>query len=170
MPRPIYSTAACCGGGFYNVPRSEAARPQATRWHVNSQQVELGYTRPRRRTDHSIVFARWRQCALPSNRGRKCTENDNKRRNKFIFFSTAINILVISNRNSSECCLIKLLSYIRFEKYAYILTLKMASPGNQHLANCIGTLSFPRTEPTYGSLGPTALHSIRHLNWSSRFL
>ena len=28
-----------------------------------------------------------------------------------LFFSTAISILVISNRNSSECCLIKLLSY-----------------------------------------------------------
>jgi len=35
-----------------------------------------------------------------------------------------------------------LLSYILFEKYIYILALEMASPGNQHCANCIGTLSF----------------------------
>ena len=29
-----------------------------------------------------------------------------------------------------------------FEKYVYILALAMASPGNAHCANCIGTLSF----------------------------
>jgi len=29
------------------------------------------------------------------------------------------------------------------EKYTHILALEMASPGNQHCANCIGTLSFP---------------------------
>jgi len=39
--------------------------------------------------------------------------------------------------------LIKLLPYILFEKYIYILALEMASPGNQHCASCIGTLSFP---------------------------
>jgi len=43
----------------------------------------------------------------------------------------------------SECCLIKLLLCILFEKYIYILALEMASPGNQHCANYIGTLSFP---------------------------
>ena len=32
--------------------------------------------------------------------------------------------------------------YILFEKYTYILALEMASPRNQHCANCIGTLSF----------------------------
>jgi len=36
----------------------------------------------------------------------------------------------------------KLLPYILFEKYIYILALEMASSGNQHCANCIGTLSF----------------------------
>jgi len=41
----------------------------------------------------------------------------------------------------SECCLIKLLPYILFEKYIYILALEMASPVNQHCANCIGALS-----------------------------
>jgi len=30
-----------------------------------------------------------------------------------------------------------------FEKYICILALKMASPENQHCANCIGTLSLP---------------------------
>jgi len=38
--------------------------------------------------------------------------------------------------------LIKLPPYILFEKYIYILALEMASPGKQHGANCIGTLSF----------------------------
>jgi len=55
----------------------------------------------------------------------------------------------------SECCLIKLLPYILFEKYIYILALEMASPGNQHYASCIGTLSFPvhnsKHNPTCGS-------------------
>jgi len=45
----------------------------------------------------------------------------------------------------SECRLMKLLPYISIEKYIdiYILALEMASPGNQHCANCIGTLSCP---------------------------
>jgi len=40
----------------------------------------------------------------------------------------------------SECCLIKLFSYILFEKSIYILALEMASPRNRHCANCIGAL------------------------------
>ena len=43
----------------------------------------------------------------------------------------------------SECCLIKLLPYVLFEKYIYILALEMASSGNRHCASCIGALSFP---------------------------
>jgi len=43
----------------------------------------------------------------------------------------------------SVCCLIKLFTHILFEKIIYILTLKMASTGNQHCASCIGTLAFP---------------------------
>jgi len=39
--------------------------------------------------------------------------------------------------------LIKLFPYILFEKYIYILSLEMASPGNQHWVSCIGALSFP---------------------------
>jgi len=37
----------------------------------------------------------------------------------------------------------KLIPYILFEKRIHILALEMASPGNQHRANYIGTLSFP---------------------------
>ena len=37
----------------------------------------------------------------------------------------------------------KLLPYILLEKHIYILALKMASAGNKHCANCIGTLSVP---------------------------
>jgi len=36
--------------------------------------------------------------------------------------------------------LIKLLPYILFAKYIYILALKMASPGNQHCARCMDTV------------------------------
>ena len=38
--------------------------------------------------------------------------------------------------------MIKLLTYILFEKLIYILALETASPGNQHYASCIGALSF----------------------------
>jgi len=39
----------------------------------------------------------------------------------------------------------KMLPYILFEKNIGILALEMASRGNQHCADCIGTLSFPIT-------------------------
>jgi len=60
-------------------------------------------------------------------------------------FKTAISILVISNHNSFRVLLIKLLPYILFEKYIYILALELASLGNRHCAICIGTLSLPVT-------------------------
>ena len=41
--------------------------------------------------------------------------------------------------------MIKLHLFILYDKYVYILALEMASPGSQHCANCIGTLSFPVT-------------------------
>jgi len=37
----------------------------------------------------------------------------------------------------------KLIPYILFEKRIHILSLEMASPGNQHCANCIGTVLVP---------------------------
>ena len=39
--------------------------------------------------------------------------------------------------------MIKLLPYILFEKYINIVALEIASPGNRHYANYIGTLLFP---------------------------
>ena len=42
--------------------------------------------------------------------------------------------------------------------YVYILALEMASRGNQHCANCIGTLSFPITaQRTAANAGSAAL-------------
>jgi len=45
----------------------------------------------------------------------------------------------MSNYNSFrvERCLIKLLPYVSFQKFIYILALKMGSPRNQHHASCI---------------------------------
>jgi len=54
------------------------------------------------------------------NMGRKCAEYYNEYHNKFIF-NTAISILLISNHNSFECCLIELLSYILFSKKYFII-------------------------------------------------
>ena len=63
--------------------------------------------------------------------------------NLFIF-RTAISILLISDRNSFRVLFGKIASCILFKKYIYILALEMASPGNQHCANRIGTLLFLR--------------------------
>ena len=55
-----------------------------------------------------------------------------------LFSKTAISVLLISNHNSFQqnCFQIFCLKHI-------FLVLEMASPGNQHCASCIGTLSFP---------------------------
>ena len=63
------------------------------------------------------------------NRERKRAENYNKWHDKFIFFNC--------NQHFGKCCLIKLLPYILFQKYIYILAFEMASQGNQHCANTI---------------------------------
>jgi len=61
-----------------------------------------------------------------------------------IIINDALGILVISNHNSFRVLFDKIASvYILFEKYINILALEMASPGNRHCANCIGTFSFP---------------------------
>jgi len=44
-----------------------------------------------------------------------------------------------------------------FGKYIYILALEMASPRNQHCANCLGTLSFPMTGISYRTLSTSSL-------------
>jgi len=54
-----------------------------------------------------------------------------------------MSISVISNLTVFKCCLRNLLMYILFEKYINILVLEMSSRGNEHCANCIGTLSSP---------------------------
>jgi len=59
-----------------------------------------------------------------------------------LFLQIALSILVISNHNSFRALFEKLLPYIFFEKYISIFALEMASQGNWHCANCIGTLSF----------------------------
>jgi len=51
--------------------------------------------------------------------------------------------LAISNHNSFRVLFGKISSVYIIRKYTYILALEMASPRNQHCANCIGTLSFP---------------------------
>jgi len=68
-----------------------------------------------------------------------------------MIFLTVISILLISNHNISECCVIKLLPYILIEKYTCISALEMASSGNDHCANCIGTLSLPAPRLPYES-------------------
>jgi len=54
--------------------------------------------------------------------------------------------------------LTKLLPYILFEKYIYILALEMANPGKQHYANCIGTLSFRWVTQKHSASSP--------INWT----
>ena len=76
-----------------------------------------------------------------------------------IFYLTATNRLVISNDNSFECCLIKLLPCILFEKYFNILALELASPQKRHCACCIGAFSFRR---------PIAVRVTRDLSFCSR--
>jgi len=57
-----------------------------------------------------------------------------------VFFKTAISILLISSHNSFGVLFGKIASVCFI--CIYILALEMASPGNQHCANCIGALSF----------------------------
>jgi len=59
-----------------------------------------------------------------------------------------------------------MLPYILVEKYIYILELEMASSGNRHCANCIGTRSFPmffsgRPTGPPGSPGQTVVKRLR---------
>jgi len=87
---------------------------------------------------------------------RTLTENYFFKRNKIILFLlTAISTLLISNCNSFQVLFDNIVPYyILFEKYICILALEMASPGNQHCANCIGTLSFPIPPLHYSFLIP----------------
>jgi len=110
-------------------------------------------------------------------RERMCAENYNKWHSEF-FSQTAISILLISFQaiTVSECCLTKMLPCILFEKYINILASasEMASLGNRHCANCIGTLSFPMarhifTLRKYGQYTATCLSpSKKRKSWPRR--
>jgi len=61
-----------------------------------------------------------------------------------LLFKTAISISVISNHSSFRVLFDKIASvYFIRKKYIHIIALEMASPGNQHCANCIDTYLFP---------------------------
>ena len=53
--------------------------------------------------------------------------------------------MVIANHNIFRELFDKIASVYFTWKYVYILALEKASPGNQHCANCIGSLPFPIT-------------------------
>jgi len=81
----------------------------------------------------------------------------------------AISILVeFQTVTVSECCLIKLLPCVLFEKCIYISALEMASPMNQHCANCIGTLSFPVASNWSATCQKPALDMTRTYNHVSQ--
>jgi len=67
----------------------------------------------------------------------------------------------------SGCCLTKLLPYILFDTYIYILPLEMASARNQHRASCIGTLSCA-TAPAAGL--PRSRRTQREISSHARAL
>ena len=76
----------------------------------------------------------------------KWAENCNKWHDKIFILNCNQHFGNFKSRQfpTSECCLTKLLPCVLFERYINILALEMASPGNRHCANCIGTLSFLR--------------------------
>ena len=93
----------------------------------------------RRRGEFRSSFQQSRRMAFPLIGNEKIIINGTIN----LFFLTAISILVISNHNSFRVLFDKIASaYFIRKKYIYISTLEMASPGNQHCVNCIGTLSF----------------------------
>ena len=99
-----------------------------------------------------------------NNGERKCAENYNKQHNKFIF-QTAISILLISNHNSFRVLFDKIASvYFIWKKNIYILALEMASPENQHCANCICTLSFPMAVSSSGGVAH-AIYYVLPVSW-----
>jgi len=56
----------------------------------------------------------------------------------------------------SECCLVKMLPYIIFEKYIYILALEMASPGVSTVP--IASAHFRTMWPVLGEFGDRLAH------------
>jgi len=71
-----------------------------------------------------------------------------------LFFLNSINILLVSNHNTFRLLFDRTASIFMYfiSKNIFVLALEMVSPGNQHCANSIGTLSFhipisSRSEP-----------------------
>jgi len=60
-----------------------------------------------------------------------------------LFFLTATSIFVTSNHKSFRVLFNKIASVYFIRQIIHILALEMASPGNQHCAYCIGTVSLP---------------------------
>jgi len=83
-------------------------------------------------------------------------------------FFIKLQSLLISNHNSFRVLFDKLLPYILFEKYIYIIALEIAIPENQHCANCIGTLSFPIYEAFVGHARQRHDYSILCIDWLQR--
>ena len=119
---------------YKHLPRSIAAGI-ASRWRT--------IARNSRRCVDNIPSLGSRGACMYSAQETKVCRNYSKWRNNSSFFKLQSAFWQFQTITVSECCLIKLLPYILFKKYIYILTLKMARPGNQHCVNCIGTLSFP---------------------------
>ena len=66
--------------------------------------------------------------------------------NTINIFLTAIGIFAISNHNRIRALFDKIASvYFIWKNIFLFSTLEIASPGNQHCASCIDTLSFPMT-------------------------
>ena len=72
-------------------------------------------------------------------------------------FLTAMSISVISNHNSFRLLFDKSASVYFIGKYIDILALEMASPANQHCANCVGTHSFSVVSGRTGRLKTSVL-------------
>ena len=78
-------------------------------------------------------------CLVPHKqqyRERKCAENYSKQHNTFIFRLKSA-FWQFQTITVSECCSIKLLPYILFDFFIYILVVEMASAWNQDCANIV---------------------------------
>ena len=93
-------------------------------------------------TQFCIVYCIYPIVNLLGTKEWKCAKNYNKWHSKFFFLKLQSAFMKFQTITVSECCLIKLLLHNLFKKYIYILALEMPSPGNQHCASCIGSLSF----------------------------
>ena len=76
--------------------------------------------------------------------------------NFFLKMQTSL-LVIISNHNSFRVLFDEIASAFFLEKYIYISALEMASPANQHCANCVGTHSFSVVSGRTGRLKTSVL-------------